>query len=336
MALVVDSTFFRERRILVTGGSGFIGRHLCAVLLKKGAHLRILTRDAQQFNTRSYLQICSGDITNLSTLNKLCTGIDTVFHLAGFAHAQDDGSADFTARHWAVNAQGTFNLLEVARLARVRRFVFISSVKAVGAPGQYCVHEDWDALPQDAYGQAKRAAEQQILEVGQSAGLQTVILRPALVYGAGMQGNLARLVTAVRDGWLPPLPETGNCRSLVHVDDVVQALLLAAWHPQAVGRTYFISDGQRYSGREIYAAICSALGRPLPNWALPASILWGGARLLDKVCGAEGKMQSVVDKMLGWACYDTQRIIDELGYKPTWNLQSALAVELQQNKGASQ
>lgn len=329
MALVVKHLSSGAERILVTGGSGFIGRRLCAVLLEQGAYLRVLTHRTTPFNPNAHLQICSGDITEPSTLTTVCAGIDTVLHLAGFAHAQDDGSAAFSTRHWAVNAQGTFNLLEAALAVGVRRFVFVSSVKAVGNPGQHCVNEDWNTPAQGAYGQAKRAAEQRILEVGQSTALQVVILRPVLVYGTGMQANLARLIKAVCQGWLPPLPETGNCRSLVHVDDVVQALQLAAWHPQAVGRTYFISDGQRYSGREIYAAICSALERPLPNWAVPAGVLYGAARFVDKLRGTGDNMQNTVDKILGWACYDAQRIMDELGYKPTWNLQRALAVELQ-------
>lgn len=324
----IPANFWTGQRILVTGGSGFIGRRLCAALLAQGAHLRILTRYAQQFHPRAQLQIYSGDISDAATLTTLCRDIDIVLHLAGFAHAQDDGSADFNVRHWAVNAQGTFNILAAALAAQVRRFVFVSSVQAVGNPGAHCVNEDWDAPAQGAYGAAKRAAEQRILEVGANTHLQTVILRPPLVYGAGAQANLARLIQAVRQGWFPPLPETGNCRSLVHVEDVVQALFLAAAHPQAVGRTYFINDGQCYSGREIYAAICQALGRPVPHWAVPASILWGAAYLLDKLRGGGNKMHNTVDKVLGWACYDAQRIMDELGYKPRWNLQRALTLEL--------
>jgi UDP-glucose 4-epimerase len=83
-----------------------------------------------------------------------------------------------------------------------------------------------------------------VLAVGRESGMHTVNLRPALVYGPGMKGNLARLIAAVRRGWLPPLPETGNRRSLVHVDDVAQALLLAAAQPAAAGRTYFVTDGR--------------------------------------------------------------------------------------------
>ena len=332
MALVVVGEFLHNRPVLVTGGTGFIGRRLVAVLLEQGARVRVLTRASnldQRFSWNSLnVEIVAGDVTEPASLMPACTGMETVFHLAGFAHAEADGAPDFAARHWAVNAQGTFALLDAARNAGVRRFAFLSTVKAAGDPGLRCVTEDWDAPPATPYGRAKRAAEERVLAVGRVSDMHTVNLRPALVYGPEMQANLPRLIEAVRRGWLPPLPETGNRRSLVHVDDVVQALLLAAAHPVATGQTYWVTDGQPYSGRELYRLIRQALGRPMPRWAVPASVLWGAARLADGVRGLIGhrdhKARIMLDKLLGWACYDSRRIVNELGYRPVWDLQRAL------------
>ncbi len=144
--------------------------------------------------------------------------------------------------------------------------------------------EDWDAPPETPYGRAKRAAEERVLAVGRESGMQTVNLRPALVYGPGIQANLLRLIEAVRRGWLPPLPETGNRRSLVHVDDVVQALLLAAAHPAAAGSDLFcdrwptvfregaVSIDPPGAGSSRAALGCSGTG-----------VLWGAADLADGV-----------------------------------------------------
>ena len=333
MALVVGGDFFHHRSVLVTGGTGFIGRRLVTALLEQGGRVRVLTRQPDSALQRRVwnapnLEIIGGDVTEPASLTLACAGIDTVFHLAGFAHAEADGTPDFAARHWAVNAQGTFALLNAAQTAGVHCFVFLSTVKAVGDPGSRCVAEDWNAPPETPYGRAKRAAEEQVLAIGRASAMQTVNLRPALVYGPGMQANLPRLIEAVRRGWLPPLPETGNRRSLVHVDDVVQALLLAAAHPAAAGQTYFVTDGRSYSGQELYRLIRQALGRSVPRWAIPATVLWGAARLADGVRGLIGrrerKVQIMLDKLLGWACYDSRRITDKLGYQPLWDLQRAL------------
>jgi nucleoside-diphosphate-sugar epimerase len=273
-----------------------------------------------------------GDLADTARLARACAGMEIVFHAAGFAHADAADTPEFAARHWAVNAAGTFRLLDAAAAAGVKRFVFVSSVKAVGEPGPRCVDERWDAPPETPYGRAKRAAEERVLAVGRETGMHAVNLRPALIYGPGMKGNLARLLGALRRGGFPPLPETGNRRSLVHVDDLAQALLLAAGHPAAAGQTYFVTDGQPLSGRELYVTLRRALEGSAPRWAIPASVLQGAAGLADGalwlVGHRERRARAALDKLLGWACYDSSRIQRELGYRPEWTLERYFVVDL--------
>jgi len=336
--MVVSGDFLRDHPVLVTGGTGFIGRRLIAALLERAARVRVLVRDqrAAMECAARFVEPAIGDLTDIASLARACSGIKIVFHSAGFAHADAGNTPEFKARHWAVNAQGTFDLLNAAREAGALRFVFLSSVKAVGDPGPRCVDESWVAPPQEPYGQAKRAAEEQVLAIGRASGMHVVNLRPALVYGLGMKANLLRLVESIKRGWLPPLPETGNRRSLVHVDDVVQALLLAATHSAAAHQTYFVTDSRAYSGQELYRLIRQALGRPIPNWAVPASVLRGLTELADGARWLIGcrdrKAQAMLDKLLGWACYDCRRITEELGYQPVWDLQRALPELLRENE----
>ena len=318
--------FFHGRPVLVTGGTGFIGRRLAATLRERGARVRILVRPHNGIPPdRDGIETVGGDLADAAGLARACAGMDTVLHAAGFAHADAAMTPEFADRHWAMNAEGTFRLLEAAVTVGVKRFVFLSSVKAVGEPGSRCVDECWDAPPETPYGRAKRAAEERVQTVGQSSGLHTVNLRLALVYGPGMKGNVPRWIDAVRRGRFPPLPETGNRRSLVHVDDVVQAALLAAAHPAAQGQTYLVTDGQPYSGRELDLLIRRALGRPAPRWTVPAGMLYGVAALTDGVLRWAGRRErpcrSALDKLLGWACYSSARIERELGYRPDWTFQ---------------
>ncbi len=334
MALVVTLEFFQNRPVLVTGGTGFVGRRLVMALRERGARIRGLVRPASTIPTDwKGVETVPGDLSDAPSLARACVGMETVFHAAGFVHADAAETPECAARHWAVNAEGTCDLLDAATAAGVKRFVFVSSVRAVGEPGPRCVDELWDAPPTTPYGRAKRAAEERALAAGRETGMHVIILRPALVYGPGMKGNLTRLIEAVRRGWFPSLPETGNRRSMIHVDDLVQALLLAAAHPAAAGQTYFVTDGRPLSGRELYVILRRALGRSPPCWAIPASALHGAAGLVDGVLWLVGRRErsarGALDKLLGWACYDSSRIANALGYRPVWDLESALPELLQ-------
>lgn len=326
MAGVVAPDFFRDRTVLVTGGTGFIGRGLVAALREWNARVRVLVRPSGTIPPDwDGVETISGDLADVDSLTHACAGMSVAIHAAGFAHADAADTPDFAARHWTVNAEGTFRLLDAAVTAEVERFVYLSSVKAVGDPGSRCADESWDAPPETSYGRAKRAAERRVLAVGHETGLHAVNLRPALVYGSGMKANLPRLIDAVRRGWCPPLPETGNRRSLVHVDDVARAALLAAAHPAARGQTYLVTDNRPYSGRELYLIIRQALGLSAPRWTPPAGMLRGAAALVDgglwlagrRDCGA----RAALDRLLSWACYDSARIGRELGYRPYWTFQ---------------
>ena len=196
--MVVSPDFYRDRPVLITGGTGFIGRRLVATLRECGARLRVLARPASVLPPDwNNIEVVLGDLADSARLAQACSGTNTVFHVAGFAHADADGGADFAARHWAVNFEGSVRLFVAAANAGVERFVFLSTVKAVGDPEAHCVDEFWNLPPQTPYGCAKRAAEEQLTTLGRARGFHTVNLRPALVYGPGMKANLARLIACL-------------------------------------------------------------------------------------------------------------------------------------------
>ena len=290
---------------LVTGAAGFIGRRL------RLSGARALVRRAEGMPDEVV-----GDLLDSASLAEACAGIEYVFHCAGYAHAFSSADPD---AHRRINFEGTRNLLQAAGEAGVRSFVFLSSVKAMAEPGDACVDEDWPGEPDTPYGRAKRAAEEAVQEAGAKCGMHVVNLRLAMVYGRGGRGNLERMARGICAGWFPPLPETGNRRSLVHVDDVVAVMRLVAQAPEANGRTYIVADPQAHSGREIYDAIRRAIGKPLARWRVPAALLRFGGRLgdgLGKLAGKTSPLNSeVTERLLDSACYSPARIERELGWR---------------------
>ena len=172
-------------KILVTGATGFVGSSLCHTL--ESANLR-LKRCTQRLNNTDWSQCL--------------TGVSTVVHLAARVHIMRDSAADPLAEFRAVNVDGTLNLARQAAAAGVRRFVFLSSIKVngeqtnLGSP----FNAEQTPAPQDAYGISKHEAELGLRGIAAETGMQVVIIRPPLIYGAGVKANFASLLRAVRRG----------------------------------------------------------------------------------------------------------------------------------------
>jgi len=308
---------------LITGATGFIGNRLLRELCLQNRPARVLLR-----RDTGLANAIIADLTDTRALNRTCSSIETVFHCAGYAHAFSSFSNADEDQHWQVNSEGTRNLVEAAGKAGVHRFVFLSSVKAMAEPGEAYVDEDCPGLPQTAYGQSKRAAEEAVLEAGTRYGMHVVNLRLAMVYGKGGRGNLARMGNLIRRGWFPPLPETGNHRSMVHVDDVVDAMLRVVVDDRANGRTYIIAGPQAPSGRELYDAVRASCGLPKRSWEVPEAVLRTTGRcgdVAERITGKRLPLDSeTVSRLLDSAWYSSARIERELGWRAQVDLKTGL------------
>src|SRR3989338_7187873 len=148
---------------LVTGATGFIGKALRVYLSENGYYVRALTRQLQpDLQSKNYIEWIVGDITQPETLLGVCDDVDTVFHLAGFAHACEEENVEFKNLHQKENYKGKINILTEAKRAGVKRFIYFSSVKACAECDQIC-DETWEHWPTDAYGIVKREAENTVL-----------------------------------------------------------------------------------------------------------------------------------------------------------------------------
>jgi nucleoside-diphosphate-sugar epimerase len=311
-----------KQTVLVSGASGFIGRGLCARLCEEGVRVRGLMRKAA---AGPWNEAALYDIGTEAPPEYILSGVDTVFHLAGKAHALSESRQE-EDEYFRINMGGTLRLLEAANRAGVRRFVLFSSVKSMGEGGEICEDESVDCKPTTAYGKSKLDAERLVLEGNYVA--ESVVLRLSMVYGPSSKGNLPRMIDAVAKGHFPPLPEVHNRRSMVHVGDVVEAALLAAGRLEAAGHVYIVTDGQMYSSRQVYEWICEALDMPVPNWRVPIGVLKAAAKAGDCIGWALGRRfmfdTEGMRKLLGSACYSSKKIRRELGFAPKYDLRSAL------------
>jgi len=162
-------------------------------------------------------------------------------------------------------------------------------------------------VPDGIYGETKREAELRLLEITQQSNMHVAIVRPALVYGPKVKGNLQLMCSGIEKGWFPPLPETGNRRSMIHVDDLVQALLLVAEDERANGEIFIATDGVTHSSREIYVAICQSVGKTVPKWSVP-KIFFDGFSFLSP------RIRYKVDKLLGDEHYSSKKL-ERLGFR---------------------
>jgi len=310
-----------NRRYYVTGASGFLGRRVCDRLAEHGDVRALFRKEAEG-------PWSGADLVDLSfeaPPKRALDGVDTVVHLAARTHAVDE-TDETDALYRAVNVDGTRRMLEAAARAGVRRFVFVSSVKAMGEGGAEIQNESTPSAPITSYGKTKRAAECMVLENEHIP--EAAVLRPALMYGPGVGGNVGRMIEAVRSGRFPAVPEVGNLRSLIHVDDAADAVVLAANESGAVGHLFIVTDGRPCSTRQMYEWIGQALGKEVPRRALPPIVFRWLARGGDawaRILGRRWVFDSdAYDKLFGSAAYDSTAIEKALGFKPRWDFRSAL------------
>jgi UDP-glucose 4-epimerase len=309
-------------RVLVTGATGFIGRALCGRLRQEGFRVRALVRREAE---GPWDEVVRADLATEEVPGDCMAGVETVFHLAARVHALAERWQEEES-YRRINVEGTRLLLEKARDAGVRRFIFFSSVQAMGEETPACLDENTEPRPVTPYGRSKLEAERLVL--AGNTPLHVVCLRFPLVYGPGHKGNLSRMMAGIDRGLFPPLPPVPNRRSMIHVRDVVAAALLAARRPEANGRCYIVTDGLTYSSREMEDAVRRALGRRVPRWHVPLvalRLLARGGDALERLHGHRVLFDSrTLQKFIGSAWYSSERIQRELGYRPSVTLLEAL------------
>ena len=266
--------------LLVTGATGFIGVRACAYFLEQGLRVRAaVRRPCERLDSRiEQHQIDAlGPQTDWSSA---LTGIDAVVHLASRVHVMRETAADPLSEFRNINVEGTRRLAQMAAEAGVQRLVYLSTIKVNGEhTAAKAFRADDPVAPQDPYGQSKWEAEQALHEIGHQSDLESVIIRPPLVYGAGVKGNLRQLMRIIRRGVPLPLAGIHNRRTLIGRDNLISLIASCLQHPAAANQTFLAGDARPLSTPELIRRIAQALDASARLFPFPTTALRTAAKL---------------------------------------------------------
>lgn len=307
--------------VLVTGASGFVGTELCRALGDRGYPVRGAIRGPNYVKFASRSDHVVGDINALTDWSAALRGIGCVIHCAARTHITPEAEGDVLSLYHSVNVEGTRRLAEQAAGAGVRRLVYVSTVKvhaesrlrnpsvlSIGGDASEFAMNMTNHEVKDPYGISKWEAEKALWAVAAATGLEVVVVRPPLIYGPGVKGNLARLLKLMRSGVPLPFGSIQNQRSMIGLSNLADLLVRCVDHPAAGGQTLLASDGEDVSTPDLLRLIAAALGRSARLVSVPVPLLRWVGWVLSK--------QGEIDRLVGSLKVDSRRTRELLGWTP--------------------
>lgn len=269
------------QKILITGSTGFVGARLLercigdkmtvSTISRSGVHSRL--KKSAQHHTRGF--------EFADDLSVALHGQDVLIHCAARVHVMAELSTNPLADFRRINVEGTLDLARQAVVAGIKRFIYLSSAKVNGdeTVGGHRFSARDIVQPSDPYAVSKNEAEMGLQSLALKSGLEVVIVRPPLVYGAHVGGNFRSLISAVHRGILLPLAGVNNKRSLVSVENLVDLLICIVGHPGAANKILMVSDGDDISTPDLLRKVGTLLGKPARLFSAPAILVHGAAVL---------------------------------------------------------
>jgi nucleoside-diphosphate-sugar epimerase len=313
--------------VLVTGGTGFLGRHLASALLQRGHSVRLMGRNFVP--VKSLLEQgatpVAVDLRDREAVIAACAGVEVVFHV-GALSAPWGKRADF----YAINVGGTEAALAGCLAHGVRRLLYISSPSVVfDGRDQHAAREDvpYPRRFTSIYSLSKKLGEDRV-NAARATGLETVILRPKAIFGPGDQALLPRLIAAARQQRLPQIGNGRNLVDLTYVENVVHALLLASEAPAAVGKTYTITNNEHIPLWEVIRLVLKRLRLSTSLRQIPLSVALAAASLMEMraaLTGREPLLTRYSATILARTqTYDISAAYRDLSYTPPVSITEAI------------
>lgn len=320
-----DFVAMGRERALVTGATGFTGRHLAERLVEDGFEVRAVVRNpsrAGHLEERG-VEVVQGDLRDRDSLGAALAGVGIVYHVAALFRQASATRRDLHG----TNVEGTRNLLEAAALEGVQRFVHCSTVGVHGATQNGPASEDSPFAPGDPYEESKAEAEKLVHRYSSGSRLPCVVCRPAGIYGPG-DLRFLKLVRAVAKG-LFVMVGSGTVRhQFVYVDDVVEGLLAGGQAQKAVGGTYILAGPAPVTLNELTETVADILGVRGPRLRVPAGPIYAAALLCEVGCRPLGLSPPLfrrrVDFFRKSRVFDISKAREELDFEPRVDVRTGM------------
>ena len=319
-----------SRTVLVTGGNGFVGRHLVAALQDRGDLVRVLALPGEE---ASWLQhrgvaVYHGDVREPASLAKPADGADAVLHLAAMMDVWRP-----LEDYQAVNVTGTENICRAALAAGVRRFVHMSSSSVYGVALGRLADESFPLAPfGDPYPVTKAAGDQLVQRMVAAEHLPAVIIRPDQIFGPGDELHFGHMADRLRAGRGILVGPGDNAIPLVYVADAVRGLLLALDHDRAPGQAYNITSDRPLTQKQVLHAIAEEIGASPPRIRVPYRALYAAGYLSERLATSAPSVARPPITRLGVAFfgadnrYSIGKARAELGYAPQVDLREGIRI----------
>jgi dihydroflavonol-4-reductase len=306
-------------KYLVTGATGFVGPFLVRELVSSGHNCRCLVRPGS--DTRKLegldIELVTGDITNVNTLKGIADGVDRVFHMATLGHMSNFTVTESMFKE--VNVQGTVNIMDEALRSGVARIVHCSSVAAMGICPEVPATEETHCNPHHPYGRSKLAAEKEVLRMVAENALSALIVRFSMVYGPGDWRDMLKLTRMAKKGLFPKIGNKPKLTPLIHVDDAVKGILLAA-EKGRIGQTYLLTNGESMPFDDIRKTLQKALGVKRFPMYVPEWMALFMASLAEKTFPSFGRVPPVsrknIESTLSDRVFSIEKARKEIGFEP--------------------
>jgi nucleoside-diphosphate-sugar epimerase len=315
-------------KVLVTGGTGFVGRHLVRALIEKGALVKMLVRKTSSLEEFKNIgvEFIQGDITDRGPLDGIARDIDIVYHLAAMGHVSAISEAAYR-EFFEINVNGTQNLAKECCHHRVNKFIHFSSTAAMGLIKKPLVDETVPCQPATPYQRSKYKSEELVQRYWKENGLPAVILRPCMIYGVGGGGEFLKFCRLIKKGFFPKIGRGKNLTPIVHVRDVVQAAMQAKEKGKP-GEIYLIASNMSYEMDEIRRLIAKYLGVVKPYPYVPYKVAIIGAYGLEMMAKLFKFVPVVTSRNIESTVTDRVFSISkaraELGYLPKVDLEDGI------------
>lgn len=260
-------------KILVTGATGFIGRHLVPELLNAGHEVCCAVSQKVDWIKADQVQVDKLEVQN--DWSKALHQVDIVIHMAARVHIMQKDSKNSLNEYYQINSKATKNLAEQAAKNQVKRFIFISSIKVNGEFTLPCspLTEKSRVKPEDPYSESKLQAERYLQAIAQNTDMEIVILRPTLVYGPGVSANFLRLLKLAGKNCPLPFGSVHNKRNFLYIDNLVSAITAVLTAPKAANQTYLIADDEPLSLKNMLKLIGNGMNIKVRFINIPVSLL---------------------------------------------------------------